>query len=376
MVLLEFAFSALALLATQSPPPAPAPAPAPPPVQVDPLETEWNAALALKQQGQWSAACAAFEAFHAAHAALPRAVEALLEAGVCCIGQAKAQEVLHRNSEASSAGFRRAGEFVQRALEAQNGAASAPRALYLAGQVALYLDDPSKALAAYDAGVQRIDKQDKYAAKCLERRAACKRQLLDNLGAARDLAGYVQAFPKGDELELVRRALRYVQSLDRPAPDWKPEQWALSDPLPPDVYRGDVVVLCFMASWCEKCAREREYVQSLHKRFDPMGVHFVGVVQPWREHDGKTRHTRESFVSFAATSSYGFPLLLDSGGGPGATAAAYGGESLPDMAVVDRKGRVRWHDHPANLLDSTIEALLIEEDAPAAPPAADGSKPK
>ena len=363
-----------AFLAVQTP--APAPAPAPVPAQVDPLEKEWSAALALKQQSKWTEACAAFEAFHAAHPELPRAVDALLEAGVCCIGLAKSQQVLHRNTEASRASFGRAGGFVQRALEAKNNAACTPRALYLSGQVALYLEDAAKALAAYEAGVARIEKTDKYAAKCLERRAACKRQLLDNLGAARDLASYVQNFPKGEEIELVRRALRYVQSLERPAPEWKPDQWSLSDPLPPDVYKGDVVVLCFMASWCEKCAREHEYLQSLRKRFEPMGVHFVGVVQPWREHEGKTRHTRESFLSFAATANYGFPLLLDSGTGPGATAAAFGGESLPDMAIVDRKGRVRWHDHPAILLDATLEALLTEEDAPASAPGPGGSQPK
>jgi hypothetical protein len=90
-------------------------------------------------------------------------------------------------------------------------------------------------------------------------------------------------------------------------------------------------------------------------------VHLVGVVQPWQQHDGKTRHTLETFTDFAAKSGYGFPLLLDSGDGPGATAAAFGCESLPDMVVIDRGGRVRWHDHPANLLDATLERLVYEE---------------
>ncbi len=367
-MLLEFVLAWMALVPLQTPAPTPAPVSAPPApaARDDALEKEWNAALALKQASKWSEGAAAFAAFEKAHAGTPRAAEALLEAGVCWIGLGKSQQNLHRNTDASRASFASAAQLVERVLGDKAAAASAPRARYLAGQIGLYLGDAATALKAYDTGVSTIDKGDKYAAKCLERRAACKRLLLDNLGAARDLASYVQSFPKGEELELVRRALRYVQSLDRPAPAWKPDRWALSDPLAADVYKGDVVVLCFMASWCEKCAREKPYILDLRKRFEPMGVHFVGVVQPWQEHDGKTRHTLESFTSFAASSGYGFPLLLDSGNGPGATAAAYGGESLPDMAILDRNGRVRWHDHPANLLDATLEALLYEDNTPPA----------
>jgi hypothetical protein len=36
---------------------------------------------------------------------------------------------------------------------------------------------------------------------------------------------------------------------------------------------------------------------------------------------------------------------------------------IPDMILIDRLGRVRWHDNASNLQDATIEALLVEDPA-------------
>jgi len=331
------------------------------PQQTDPVETEWNAALAQKQQNKWTEGAAAFESFAKAHPESPRAAQALLEAGVCWIGLAKTQQVLHRNTPTSTATFESADKLFARVLAEKPSDAVAPRARYLAGQIALYRGDAEGALKIFDKAVAGLKPGDEYLSKCLDRRAYSRRQLLDNQGALRDFEECLKGAPAGDSTEILKRALQYTQGLDRPAPAWRADNWALSDPLAPDAYRGDVVVVCFFASWCEKCAREREFEKDLKKRFEPMGVRFVGVVQPWQEHDGKTRHTLESFTKFAAEASYGFPLLQDSGDGPGATAAAFGCQSLPDLALIGRDGRLRWHDHPANLLDSTLEKLLYEE---------------
>ena len=331
------------------------------PRQADTADQDWNAAMALKQQNKFSEGAAAFEAFAKAHADAPRAAQALIEAGVCWIGLAKTQQVLHRNTPVSTATFQDANKLFARVLAEKSADPVAPRAQYLAGQIALYLGDAEGALKIFDKAVTTLKPEEEYAPKCLERRAYTRRQLLDNQGAVRDYTEYLKVAPQGDAAEPTRRALRITQTLDRPAPPWQAEHWALSEPLAPDAYKGEVVVLCFFASWCEKCAHEREYEKDLKKRFETLGVRFVGVVQPWQQHDGKTRHTLESFTAFAASAGYGFPLLQDAGDGPGATATAFGCESLPDMAVIDRAGRVRWHDHPANLLDATLEKLLYEE---------------
>lgn len=331
------------------------------PPATDPLDAEWNAAMALKQASKWNEGAAAFQGFSKAHPDSPRAAQALLEAGVCWIGLAKSQQVLHRNTPESKTTFGEAGKLFARVATEKAADPVAPRAQYLCGQVALYLDDPSGALEVFDKALETVKPGDEYVAKLLEKRGFARRMLLDNAGAVVDLAKNLELRPTAPAEDPVRRALRYAQSLDRPAPAWQADHWAFSDPLTPESLRGEVVVVCFFASWCDKCAREREFEKDLKQRYTELGVRFVGVVQPWTQHDGKTRHTLESFTDFAAKAGYGFPLLLDSGAGPGATAAAFGCESLPDMALIGRDGRVRWHDHPSMLLDSTLEKLLLEE---------------
>lgn len=331
------------------------------PPRTDTVDQEWNAAMTLKQQNRWTEGAAAFEAFSKAHRDSPRAAQALVEAGVCWIGLAKSQQVLHRNTPLSTATFGSADKLFARVLAETPTDPVVPRARYLCGQIALYLGDAPGALKIFDKAIETIKPGDEYVAKVLEKRGFAKRMLLDNSGAVIDLAKNLELRPTAPPEDPVRRALRCTQSLDRPAPAWRADGWVLSDPVAPESLRGEVVVLCFLASWCDKCAREKEYEKDLKKRFEQLGVRFLGVVQPWQQHDGKTRHTLETFTAFGAASGYNFPLLLDSGDGPGATAAAYGCESLPDMAVIGRDGRVRWHDHPANLLDSTLEKLLEEE---------------
>jgi hypothetical protein len=45
----------------------------------------------------------------------------------------------------------------------------------------------------------------------------------------------------------------------------------------------------------------------------------------------------------------------------------YQASKIPEMVLIDRAGNVRWHDHPGNLQDSTLEMLITEDPASSAP---------
>ena len=60
------------------------------------------------------------------------------------------------------------------------------------------------------------------------------------------------------------------------------------------------------------------------------------------------------------TKGFTLPVMYDVGQ---VTMRAYQANRIPDMILIDRLGRVRWHDNASNLQDATIEALLVEDPA-------------
>jgi hypothetical protein len=84
-----------------------------------------------------------------------------------------------------------------------------------------------------------------------------------------------------------------------------------------------------------------------------MGVKFIGVIT----HSQGT--TADLARPFLAANNYNFPVMMDQG----KTVGTYISAKIPDMVIIDRAGRVRWHDHPSNFQDSTMETLLVEDPA-------------
>jgi thiol-disulfide isomerase/thioredoxin len=337
----------------------PAPAPAPKEPAAPSADPAFDAASDLKKKAAYAEAAAAFEAYAKEHATEPRAAEALNEAGVCwySVGRSKMKNL--RNTTESRKLFEKSldlfGKVVESGSKDQGG-----RAQYMRGWVKFTMDDPEGALAEFDNVFDKWKDDAKYVPKALERHAMVRRSLLQTSAAMSDLQRYVKQYPQGDDIEAVQRYLAYCRDFEKPAPAIHPEAWIQGEPTTLQALRGDVVVVYFFATWCPHCEEVRPAMIDLYDHYGPIGVHVIGVV------DHTQGQTVDSVKAILPVKGYQFPVVMDSG----AAFGAFHGSKIPDVVLIDRAGRVRWHDNPNNLHDSSIEALLLED-----PPAA-GAKPQ
>lgn len=318
------------------------------------------AAFVLKTGGKPDKAAEAFEAIARDFPASPRVGEALVEAGVGWFSVGKAQQVLHRSPPQSVESFGRAFElFVRVATDRPNDPAAA-RAQYMQGSTHLFLGDLAAAEEAYGAVIAKHASDRKYFGKSLERRSAVRRHLLQRAIAIEDMVRHRRELGTTvDDAELVARCLKLASRLEKPAPALDVEAWLQGGPTTLDALRGQVIGLYFLATWCENCAKEQPFVLDLERRYGPSGLKLVGVF------DHSRGQTADSVRKFLTENRISFPALMDRG----KTTTAHLGQKIPDLVLIDRQGRVRWHDHPGALVDWTIEALLGEESAsPPKPP--------
>jgi thiol-disulfide isomerase/thioredoxin len=117
--------------------------------------------------------------------------------------------------------------------------------------------------------------------------------------------------------------------------------------------QGEVVLLYFFATWCDNCERARPQVQELLRRHAG-NLRAIGVI------DDQRGQTLDMVRAWLPTKGFTLPVMYDVGQ---VTMRAYQANRIPDMILIDRLGRVRWHDNASNLQDATIEALLVEDPA-------------
>jgi peroxiredoxin len=115
--------------------------------------------------------------------------------------------------------------------------------------------------------------------------------------------------------------------------------------------RGRVVVVDFMASWCEPCADSMPVYQRLYSSLSGRGLTVVAVSQ-----DRSVENARQ----FAQRHHLTFPVLFD---GAHAVANRYHPSRMPTAFVIDRGGIVR-HVHQgynaghAAEIEREVRALL------------------
>jgi len=262
-------------------------------------------------------------------------------------------EHLHRNTEEAKKSFSAALDGYRAVVAGDPAGPLAPRAQYLSGSALLFLDRPKEAVEAYQQVITRYASNRDYLAKAMVRKASVEKNNLEPDAGRRSFEQFHKEFPDGGpadhtEVERLERAFRLI---GQPAPTLQTTGWIGTEPKHPDSFKGQVTMLYFFATWCPNCLKEADFIEDLHTRFGQRGLEIIAVTNHSR---GQTDATVEAYVK---EHGWKFPVAVDK---DGKTTTAFEGGSIPTAVLIDKKGTIRWYDHPAALDDAPLEALLAE----------------
>lgn len=118
--------------------------------------------------------------------------------------------------------------------------------------------------------------------------------------------------------------------------------------------KGKVVLLDFWATWCLPCHEAIPVLERLHRRFGRDGFVVVGV---------NVDEETGPVGSFMRRFRMSYPVGLDT---DMAVLSAYRVRGIPNMFLLDRKGRIRKHwigldDALEGVLEAEIRSLLQEK---------------
>jgi peroxiredoxin len=118
-------------------------------------------------------------------------------------------------------------------------------------------------------------------------------------------------------------------------------------------YKGQVVMINFWASWCVPCRQEMPLLESIYKKYKPLGFTLIGVnVEP-------DQKEAENFLKQTPVS---FPVLFDA---KSKVSGLYNVQVMPTTVFIDRKGNVRlvhqsYQPGAENLYMDQIRSLIRE----------------
>jgi thiol-disulfide isomerase/thioredoxin len=114
--------------------------------------------------------------------------------------------------------------------------------------------------------------------------------------------------------------------------------------------RGKVVLLDFWATWCPPCRGEVPNVVAAYNKYHDQGFEVVGV---------SLDQDKDGLNQFAANNGMVWPQYFDGQGWGNSLAQRFGIRSIPQMWLLDKKGRIITKDGRTDL-EGQVAALLRE----------------
>ena len=118
-------------------------------------------------------------------------------------------------------------------------------------------------------------------------------------------------------------------------------------------YKGQVVMINFWASWCVPCRQEMPLLDSIYKKYKPLGFTLLSVnVEP----------EQKDAENFLKQTPVTFPVVFDA---KSKVSGLYNVQGMPTTVFVDKKGNVRlmhvsYKTGDENLYMDQIRSLLRE----------------
>ena len=93
--------------------------------------------------------------------------------------------------------------------------------------------------------------------------------------------------------------------------------------------RGNVIILDFMAMWCQPCGAQMTYLNQIHEKYSSRGVTIISI-------DVDLSETRDNLLLYKAEKGAAWHFAFDADGI--ASNPKYAASSIPTLAIIDKDG--------------------------------------
>jgi thiol-disulfide isomerase/thioredoxin len=143
-----------------------------------------------------------------------------------------------------------------------------------------------------------------------------------------------------------------VAELGAAAPALQIATWAKGKAVDLAAGKGKAVhVVEFWATWCPPCRASIPHLTELQNKFKDRNVIFIGV-------SDEPASTVKKFVAQMGD-KMDYTVAVDKSRKTSeAYMEAFGVNGIPHAFIVDKEGRIAWHGHPMDNLESVLQAVL------------------